>query len=223
MVLRSNNTHIPAMLHVAREWRVKALDVYQLCQYTPVVPHPADWKMEHTCVKIKPFYFHKETDTLYLPNNTAEWLGYVWARTEAVWVYNLFSGWQHIGLDFRSPSWVGRTPGHITAPMETVFSKPPAILFRDMFPSLKHLSICIDFSKKNCPTPLENNTSFTKTTLRVSSWIVGRCLVSLWNEFLMLEYEANEIPKVEFQEVIRKQEKAGWADKWITFGLQQYR
>ena len=108
------------------------------------MPHPKGWKADHPCIDIKPFYFHKQHDTLYLSKASSEWIGYAWARADAIWTKNLFPGWKHVGLDFRSPSWIGRTPGYAKAPLETVFSRHPTTNFRQVFPDLEALTVVLD-------------------------------------------------------------------------------
>lgn len=210
------------MLHVCQEWRERALQQYQLCERTPLWPHP-DWQRGQQCLKIKPFWFNAKIDTLYFGRLVAEWLGYVWARTDTFWTNGLLEGWQHVGFDLRASSWMSYTV-YLPQAAGTVMTHPPAYKLREMIPSLKRISIVVDHSPFNCLTPFSNNVFFQSSTATLNydgTLFVNQPGPRQWKEYLRTEYSAEEMPEVDVQDVTRNKERALLWDKWMKFHVSR--
>lgn len=221
MVLQSNNTSIPVTFHVCRESRKRALELFQLCEYNPHTLPANSHIGKSTCVEIKPFYFNKAKDTLYLFGIVGEWLGFVWARTDTSWEEHLFDGWQHVALDLRrSVFWLGLTRGPLKN-WSTV-KYPPLVRFRDVFPSLKRLSLVVDDNFAMIPKSIEDNTSLEDSAALIylrGGWRLlpnGWPNPSDWKKYLGTQYNQAELPEINVQRAVRKKKVKGvWYDRWI--------
>ena len=223
MVLASNNRRTPNIFHVCRESRKRALELFQLCEYNPRIL-PANSQIgKATCVEIKPFYFNKAEDTLYLVGVLGGWLGFVWARTDTSWDEYLFDGWKHVALDLRQTfHWLGQTRGTMKA--WPIIKHPPLIRFRDMFPSLRRLSFVVDNNHAICPKPIEDNSSLEDSVEMIyveGSWQqlpngwTKRSTSFAWKKYLGTEYSEAELPVIDIQRIVRKKSNGAWCDRWV--------
>ena len=68
---------------------------------------------------------------------------------------------------------------------------------------------------------MDNNLRFQDTLHSTYGAVHGQSLIYLFKNFLESEYQPHEMPTVKFQEVKRKKDMAGVADKYITFDVIQ--
>lgn len=141
MMFRSNHSTPPTLLSVCRESRMVALEHYELMTY---VARSALSK------GVRKFYFSPKKDTLFLNTLMGLYMAFMLLDVDETNCMGVMSGWQNVALDADRAHLItilaGRQ-GHARQPR-----------FREVFPSLKRLTLAIDTTKRG------------RTRFRTSVW-----------------------------------------------------